>query len=133
VRHASWARAWALFCLATVLFLVYRDVFVASARDVEVFFGLELRGEAARWTAPLHWALFALGGIGFWRGWPRIAPTAAAYAFYVAFSHLVWNSTSPSGGGLGAGLVQALLFSLPGIALLWRPPIRSGDPESGGE
>jgi len=89
----AWATAMAVFCLATVVFLVVRDLFVPHVRNVEVWLGFELRGTAA--------------------------PVAAAYSFYVGFSHLVWNLVSASGGGWPAGLAQAVLFSLPGVGLLW--------------
>lgn len=110
--------ALAVFCLLTVVFLVPRDLFVAKARDVEVWFGFELHGTAALLTAPLHWAIFGLGAYGFWfqRRW--IVPAAAAYAFYIAASHLVWSEASRNGHGWLAGLAQALLLSIPGVLLL---------------
>ena len=110
--------ALALFCAATVVFLAVRDVFVPQVRDVEVWFGFELRGAAARLTAPLHWAIFALGAWGFWRARPEIVPAAAGYIFYVALSHLIWNEVSPNGHGWIAGLAQAAAISVPGILLL---------------
>jgi hypothetical protein len=109
--------AMAAFC-ATVVFLVPRDLLLAETRDVEVWLGFELRGTSARRTAPLHWALFAFGAWAFWTQRPWILPAAAVYAFQVAFSHLVWNQTSPNGGGWLAGLAQAALFSIPGVLLL---------------
>lgn len=115
----AWATAMAVFCLATVVFLVVRDLFVPHVRNVEVWLGFELRGTAALVTAPLHWAIFLLGAWAFWRDRPWAAPAAAAYSFYVGFSHLVWNLVSASGGGWPAGLAQAVLFSLPGVGLLW--------------
>lgn len=111
--------ALAIFCAATVPFLVYRDLFVAHVRDVEVWFGFELRGAAAIATAPLHWAIFAIGAWAFWRERPWILPAAAGYAFYVAFSHLVWSEASPNGRGWPMGLLQAAALSIPGV-LLWR-------------
>lgn len=106
------------FCVATVLLLAFRDLFVAEAREVEVWFGLELRGGAALATAPLHWAIFALGAWAFWTQRPWILPAAAGYAFYVAASHLVWSALSPEGWGLRAGFGLALLFAAPGFVLL---------------
>jgi hypothetical protein len=82
--------ALALFCAATIVFLVPRDLFFSDARYVEVWFGFELHGAAALVTAPVHWAIFALGAYGFWRQRPWIVPAAAGYAFYVAVSHLIW-------------------------------------------
>jgi hypothetical protein len=110
--------ALAVFCAATVLFLVPRDLFFSETRDAEVWLGFEVRGAAALLTAPLHWAIFALGAWGFWRSRPWILPGAAAYAFYVALSHLIWSEASPNGNGWPSGLLQALALSVPGILLL---------------
>ncbi len=110
--------ALALFCAATLVFLAARDVFVPHVRDVEVWFGFELRGAVARLTAPLHWAIFASGAWGFWRARPWIVPAAAGYVFYVALSHLVWSEASPNGNGWPIGLAQAAAISVPGFLLL---------------
>jgi len=130
-----WASAMAAFCAATVVFLVYRDFAVPHARDTEVWLGLELHGIWARLTAPLHWGLFAVGAWGFWTLRPWIWPWASVYASLVALSHLVWNLTSPSGGGWSAGLWQLALLSVPALLLLAaRPPPlptppRTADPD----
>lgn len=108
----------AVFCVATVLFLVPRDLFFPATRDVEVWLGFELRGNAALLTAPLHWLIFLVGAWGFWLQRRWILPGAAAYAFYVALSHLVWSEASPNGHGWPAGIAQALALSIPGILLL---------------
>lgn len=113
-----WVTAMALLCVAIVVFLVYRDLLVPGPRDVEVWFGLEVHGRAARLSAPLHWAIFLVGAFGFWFQKPWIVPAAAGYAFYIAFSHLVWSEMSPKGQGWPIGLAQALLFSIPGVLLL---------------
>lgn len=113
-----WMTALAVFCLVTVAVLVPRDLFFPDTRDVEVWFGFELRGTSALLTAPLHWILFLVGAYGFWfqRRW--ILSAAAAYAFYVALSHLVWSEVSPNGHGWVVGLAQALVLSIPGVLLL---------------
>jgi hypothetical protein len=113
-----WMTAAALFCVATVVLLVPRDLFVPAARDVEVWFGFELHGTAALLTAPLHWAIFLVGAYGFWfqRSW--IVRAAAVYSFYIALSHLVWSEASPNGHGWIAGLAQAGVLSIPGVLLL---------------
>jgi hypothetical protein len=108
----------AAFCAATVFYLVARDLFVPDVRDVEVWFGFEVRGWLARATAPLHWAIFAVGAWAFATKRAWIWPTATLYAVYVAISHLIWNLTSVSGGGLRAGLVQLGVFLLPAFLLL---------------
>lgn len=110
--------ALALYCAFTVVFLAWRDLFVPHVRDVEVWGGFELHGAAARYTAPLHWLIFAGGAWGFWRARPWIVPAAAAYTFYVALSHLVWSEASPHGNGWLVGLAQAAAISLPGFLLL---------------
>ena len=108
----------AVFCLLSVAFLVPRDLFFAETREVEVWFGFEVRGGAALLTAPIHWSIFLVGAWGFWHRRPWILPAAAGYAFYVAFSHLVWSELSPNGRGWPTGLAQALALSVPGILLL---------------
>jgi hypothetical protein len=108
----------ALFCAGSVAFLVWRDFFLPHVRDVEVWFGFELRGTLALLTAPLHWILFLVAAWGFWFQRPWIVPCAAAYSFYIAFCHLVWNQVSPNGHGWLAGIAEAVLFSIPGFLLL---------------
>jgi hypothetical protein len=114
------------FCALTVLFLVPRDLFFPETRDVEVWFGFELHGLAARLTAPLHWAVFALGSWGFWTARAWITPAAAGYVFYVALSHLIWSEASPHGHGWPAGLAQAALIAVPGLLLLRAGRSRTG-------
>jgi len=108
----------ALYCAFTVVFLAWRDLLVPHVRDVEVWGGFELHGAAARYTAPLHWLIFAVGAWGFWRARPWIVPAAAAYTFYVALSHLVWSEASPHGNGWLVGLAQAAAISIPAVVLL---------------
>jgi hypothetical protein len=114
-----WMTALAAFCAGSVIFLIARDLFVPHVRDVEVWFGLEVRGAAALLTAPVHWMIFLTGAWGFWFRRPWVLPCAAAYAFYIALCHLVWNQVSPNGHGWLAGIAQLLAFSVPGV-LLWR-------------
>ena len=108
----------AVFCLATVAFLVPRDLFFAETRDVEVWLGFEVRGVAALLTAPLHWTIFAVGAWAFWNCRPWVIPWATGYVFYVALSHIIWSEASVNGRGWPSGLVQALAISIPGILLL---------------
>lgn len=114
-----WMTGLALFCLASVLFLAARDLFLPRVGDVEVWFGFEVTGAAARWSAPIHWCLFAMGAWAFWTARPWILPVAAAYESYIALCHLVWNLSSPNGGGWAAGLAQTVFFLLPAV-WLWR-------------
>ncbi len=114
-----WMTAMAGFCLLTVAFLVPRDLFHDDASETEVWLGFELEGTAARLTAPIHWAIFLLGAWGFWNSRPWIAPSAAAYSFYIALSHLLWSGMSATGYGWLPGLGLALFFALPGAALIY--------------
>jgi hypothetical protein len=116
--RSRWHLGLAAFCLVTLLFTVSRDLFVAGPRDVEVWFGFELHGTAARLTAPIHWAIFAFGAWAAWVQKPWILAAAAGYAFYVALAHLVWSEASPHGNGIAMGLLQAALLSIPGWLLL---------------
>lgn len=113
-----WMTAMAGFCLITLVFLVFRDFYYPDIRDVEVWFGFEVRGRAAILSAPLHWAIFAIGFWGFWNGLRWVVPCASAYSFYIALSHLIWSEMSPSGQGWPVGAMHAALFSLPGFLLL---------------
>jgi hypothetical protein len=116
------ATVFAVFCAATALFLAWRDLFLPEIGDVEVWLGFEVRGRAARLTAPLHWAIFAAGAWAFWREKPWIWTAAAAYVFYVAVSHVIWSEASPNGHGWPMGLLQGAGFSLLGAWLLRRRP-----------
>ena len=106
------------FCVVALLVTIPSDLFVPAARDVEVWLGFEVHGRLAMLTAPIHWALFALGAWASWNARPWIVPGAAAYTFYVAVSHLVWSVASPHGRGWPIGLAEAAAFAALGILLL---------------
>ena len=105
----------ALFCAFSAVFLAWRDLTVPAVGDVEVWLGFELHGAAARVTAPLHWAIFAGGAWAFWTERRFVWTAAAAYAFYVALSHLIWSEASPHGNGWPIGLLQAFAISALGV------------------
>lgn len=113
-----WRKALAGVCLVALLVNVPGDLFSAETRDVEVWLGFEVRGAWALATAPLHWAIFAVGAWAFWTGKPWALPAAAGYVFYVAASHLVWSEASPHGRGWPIGLLQAVAISAVGVLLL---------------
>lgn len=114
----GWMSALSIACAATLVFGVVRDLAFAPSRDVEVWFGFEVTGRLAQLTAPLHWAIFAVGAWAFWKDRTWVVPWAAAYLFYAAFSHLVWSEASVNGRGWPIGLVQALCISVFGVLLL---------------
>ncbi|TFH24457.1 MAG: hypothetical protein E4H03_03600 [Myxococcales bacterium] len=113
-----WMTAMAIGCMLTVVVTMIGDFFSEGARDTEVWFGFEVTGRAARLTAPLHWAFFAVCAWAFWARKPWIVRVAAAYAFYAALSHLVWSEVSENGRGWSIGLVQAAAISSVGFILL---------------
>ena len=113
-----WMTALAGICLLALIINVPRDLFFRATREVEVWFGIEVRGPWALVSAPLHWALFAVGAWGFWSARPWVVPCAAAYVFYVALSHLIWSEASPNGRGWEIGLIQAVAISGFGVLLL---------------
>jgi hypothetical protein len=108
----------AIFCMAALAVQIPSDLFVAGARDTEVWGGFEVHGVAAMLTAPIHWALFATGVWAFWTMRPWAPMAAACYAFYVGVCHVVWSVTSSHGRGLQIGTLQAIVFAIVGILLL---------------
>jgi len=117
--------ALAAVCAVGLLVAVVRDLFVPGSRDVEVWLGFEVRGPLAMLTAPIHWAIFAVGAWGFWTARRWIVPCAAGYLFYTAVCHIVWSEVSPNGRGWPIGLLQAIVISAIGLLLL-----RVGTPAS---
>jgi hypothetical protein len=105
-------------CFAVLVISIPRDLFFPASRDVEVWFGFELHGPAAWLTAPIHWAIFAVGTWAAWTDRRWIVPWAVGYVLYAALAHLVWSEVSPHGRGWPIGLVQAIAIA--GVALLLR-------------
>ncbi len=103
--------ALAVFCLAVLVISVARDLFFADSRDVEVWFGFEVRGPLALLTAPIHWGILAIGAWAFWTGRRWIVPWTVGYVLYAAVAHLIWSEVSPNGRGWPVGLIQAIAIS----------------------
>jgi hypothetical protein len=130
VARPWWMTAFAAVCLLALVVNIVRDLFFPETRDVEVWFGFEVTGNLALLSAPLHWAVFAVGAWAFWAARPWVASWAAVYLFYVAFSHLVWSEASPNGRGWPIGLLQAVVISVVGVLLLRAPaPLARGRKE----
>ena len=109
-----------LFCLYMTCVYLPFDMFLKPvATDREVWFGIALAGWWAKATEPLHWIIYALGAWGFWgmRRW--MWPWASVYTAQIAIGMLVWNLTDPRGRGWIGGVLTALVFTIPTIAL-WR-------------
>jgi len=108
------------FCVyMTFIYMPFDLFWKPVAQDEEVWFGITLHGWPAKLTAPLHWAIYAAGAWGFWKMRSWMWPWASVYVAQVSFSMLVWNLLDPRGAGWIAGLVAALVFLLPAVAL-WR-------------
>jgi hypothetical protein len=118
-RRPAWMNALFAFCLfMTVVYMPY-DLFLKPVeRDEEVWFGLVLHGWAAKATAPLHWAIYAAGALGFWRMKRWMWPWAAVYTAQVAIGMLVWAALDERGPGAWAGLVPFAAFAALAGALL---------------
>jgi hypothetical protein len=110
--------ALAAACLLTIAVTLAGDLFVPDARDTEVWLGFEVTGAMARATAPIHYAIFAIGAWAFWTQRPWALTAGAAYLFYAAVSHVVWSEASARGRGWPIGLLQAAAISAGGVALL---------------
>ncbi|HUI27234.1 MAG TPA: SDR family oxidoreductase [Candidatus Kryptonia bacterium] len=122
-----WMNVLMLFCAYMTFVHIPLDIFVKPvAADAEAWFGLLLRGWAAKLTEPLHWAIYAAGAYGFWRMRSWMWPWAALYAAQVAFGMFVWNVVYVGGfTGWTTGIVALVPFG--GIAFaLWQSQDRFG-------
>jgi len=120
-RRSWWMNALMLFCFYMAIIHIPLDFFVKPvANDAEAWFGLLLRGWAAKATEPIHWAIYATGAYGFWRMRAWMWPWAAVYAAQVAVGTLIWNLVYVGGvRGLFGGVVALLLLGAIAVAL-WR-------------
>jgi len=119
-RRSLWMNLLLLFCLYMTFIYMPFDIFWKPlAEDEEVWFGVTLHGWSAKYTAPLHWLIYAAGAYGFWHMKPWMWPWAAVYCAQIVISMFVWNLLDPRGGGMQAGAVAAAVFMVPTIAL-WR-------------
>jgi hypothetical protein len=119
-RRPWWMNALMFFCAYMTVVYMPWDLFVKPvANDAEAWFGIVLRGWAAKATEPLHWALYAAGAYGFWRMRPWMWPWAAVYAAQVTIGMFVW-SVAYVGGVRGWILALLLLAVFAGLTMaLW--------------
>ncbi len=90
-RRPWWMNGMLLFCAYMALVYVPRDLFSRPvAIDEEVWFGIRFYGWTAKLLALPHWAVYAAGGVGFWRLARWMHPWAAAYALQVTIAAVVW-------------------------------------------
>ena len=110
-------------CLfGTFLYLPYDLFFTPLAAAEEVWFGVTLRGWAAKAGEVAHWIVYAVGAWGLWhmRPWFRIA--AGLYLLQVAIAHVVWSELDPRGNGIVIGLLQGAVFAA-AATLFFRTPM----------
>jgi len=113
-----WEKAALGLCLFGALAYVPYDLFGTPVAEAEeVWFGVTLRGRAAKLGELAHWVVWAVGAWGLWhrRTWVPVA--AGTYLAQVAIAHVVWSELDPRGRGLGVGLLQGLVFGA--LALGW--------------
>jgi hypothetical protein len=124
-RRPGWMNALLLFCAYMALVYVPWDFATKPlALDEEVWFGVVLRGWAAKATEPLHWLLYAAGAYGFWHMRPWMWPWAAVYAAQVAIAMAVWPLLE-FGGLRGAALGAASFVPFAALTrALWRARAR---------
>ena len=98
-------------CLfGTFLYLPYDLLFTPVADAEEVWFGVTLRGWAAKAGEVAHWLVYAVGAWGLWHMRPWVPIAAGIYLLQVAVAHLVWSELDPRGNGIAIGLLQAAAF-----------------------
>ena len=118
-RRPWWMNILFVWCLVLAIGVPIELVIRPLAEDVEVLFGIEFTGWAAKAAGGLHWAIFLAGAWGFWKMASWMWPWAAVYVFQVALAHLVWSELSPRGNSWPIGLLQAVVISGIGV-VLWR-------------
>ncbi len=127
-RRPWWMNIMFGFCLYMTFIYMPFDLFIKPvAEDAEVWFGVLLRGWAAKLTEPLHWAIYAALGYGFWKMRPWMWPWAAVYAAQISIGMLVWSLLDARGGGWLSGSIAGGLFAVPAVAL-WRARARFQGP-----
>jgi hypothetical protein len=119
-RRPWWMNLLFGFCLyMTFIYMPFDMFWKPVAVDEEVWFGITLRGWPAKFTEPLHWVIYGAGAWGFWKMRSWMWPWAAVYAAQVCIGMLVWNVVDPRGQGVLSGVIAALVFLVPTVAL-WR-------------
>ena len=107
------------FCVyMTIIYLPFDFFYKPVELDEEVWFGITLHGWYAKLTEPLHWIIYGLGAYGFWKMKSWMWPWASIYLLQVVIAMFFWNQLDPRGGGLVPGLISAVIFCLPLIAMV---------------
>ncbi|HIE85265.1 MAG TPA: hypothetical protein EYP91_00165 [Gammaproteobacteria bacterium] len=123
-----WMNGLLFFCTYMTFVYVPWDFFVKPvAEDAEVWFGILLRGWAAKATEPLHWLIYCAGMVGFLKMRPWMFPWASLYVVQVAISVFVWALLDERGRGLIGATISAIPFIVLAIAL-WRAKAKFSNP-----
>ena len=130
-RHPWWIGAFFGFCLYMTFVYMPFDYFVKLFyQDVtdaqEVWFGVLLEGEKAKFTEPLHWLIYGALAWGLWKERPWVWLASALYVGQIALGMLVWNLRDERGAG-PLGLVAFAIFAAIAV-LLWRYGRRAPSP-----
>jgi hypothetical protein len=114
-----WMNIMLVFCaFMTFIYMPFDLFWKPVAEDQEVWFGFLVTGWAAKATAPLHWAIYALGFVGFRGMKPWMHPWAALYVMQIAIGMLVWSVLDERSPGWWSGVPVFAVFT--GMAwLLW--------------
>jgi len=110
-----------VFCAYMAFVYVPWDFFVKPvAEDQEVWLGVMFTGAAAKFSEPLHWAVYAAGAYGFYRRSHWMWPWASVYVWSVALGMGIWPIFYLGGlSGVALGALGFGLFAWLAV-LLWR-------------
>jgi len=124
-----WMNLLMFFCIYMTIIYLPWDMFVKPlAVDEEVWFGVTLRGWAAKATEPFHWLVYGAGMVGFWKMGPWMHPWASLYVVQIAISMFVWQFLDERGSdSIIGGLAGAVPFILLAI-VLWRSKEKFNNP-----
>jgi len=124
-----WMNLLMFFCIYMTIIYLPWDMFVKPvAVDEEVWFGVTLRGWAAKATEPFHWLGYGAGMVGFWKMRPWMHPWASLYVVQIAISMFVWQFLDERGSdSIIGGLAGAVPFILLAI-VLWRSKEKFNNP-----
>jgi hypothetical protein len=130
-RHPWWVGAWFGFCLyMTFLYVPFDFLLKPLWQDVsqaqEVWFGVLLRGWAAKLTEPLHGLVYGALAWGLWKERPWVWPASALYVGQIAVGMLIW-SLRDERGSPAVGCVAFVLFAAVAV-VLWRYGRRASSP-----
>jgi len=119
-RRPWWLNLLWIFCLYMTFIYMPFDMFSKPyASWEEVWFGYKLIGWPAKLTEPLHWLIYGAGSYGIWKMKAWMWPWGALYCGQVMIAMMVYGFVNGDGNRPYVGLLVALVFAIPTVAL-WR-------------